>query len=117
MAKQASQRLFGPFSWLTATLWRYPAGRWLSLQPNAIVGAISAKNRIPMKWSRFRIVLFVAGAFLAGPAPPAAAANLTIHVLNVMPAGGVLRLGLYDAARYPDDDSKPIMFADVPAIA
>ena len=36
---------------------------------------------------------------------------------NVLPAGGVLRLGLYDAARYPDDNSKPIASADVPAIA
>jgi len=71
-----------------------------------------------MTWSRFRIVLFAAGAFLAGPAlPAAAAANLTIHVLNVLPAGGVLRLGLYDAARYPDDNSKPVMSADVPAVA
>jgi uncharacterized protein (DUF2141 family) len=71
-----------------------------------------------MKWSRFWIVLFTAGAFLAGlDRPAAAAANLTIHVQNVLPAGGVLRLGLYDAARYPDDNSKPVLSADVPAIA
>jgi uncharacterized protein (DUF2141 family) len=44
------------------------------------------------------------------------AADLTIRVENVLPAGGVLRLGLYDAALYPDDDSKPIASADVPAI-
>ena len=44
-----------------------------------------------------------------------ASATLTIHVENVLPAGGVLRLGLYDAARYPDDNSKPIASADVPA--
>lgn len=44
------------------------------------------------------------------------AADLTIRVENVLPAGGMLRLGLYDAALYPDDDSKPIASADVPAI-
>jgi uncharacterized protein (DUF2141 family) len=49
----------------------------------------------------------------AGPAT----ASLTIRVENVLPAGGILRLGLYDAARYPDDDSKPIASADVTAVA
>ena len=68
-----------------------------------------------MKRSRFRIFFSIAG-FLSAAAP-AAAADLTIHVENVLPAGGVLRLGLYDAALYPDDDSKPIASADVPAIA
>ena len=52
----------------------------------------------------------------AWPAAPTASANLTIRVENVLPAGGVLRLGLYDAARYPDDDSKPVASADVPAM-
>ena len=73
-----------------------------------------------MKRSRFWIFFCVAGALWAGPAWPAAptaAANLTIRVENVLPAGGVLRLGLYDAARYPDDDSKPVASADVPAVA
>ena len=56
-------------------------------------------------------------AILAAPALPAAAANLTIRVENVLPAGGILRLGLYDAARYPDDNSRPVASADVPAIA
>jgi uncharacterized protein (DUF2141 family) len=71
-----------------------------------------------MKWSAFWIFFSVAGALLARPAWPAtptAAANLIIRVENVLPAGGVLRLGLYDAARYPDDDSKPIASADIPA--
>ncbi len=49
-------------------------------------------------------------------AVPAAAANLTIHVENVLPSAGILRLGLYDAARYPDDNSKPTASADVPAV-
>ena len=54
------------------------------------------------------------GVLLAGPAR---SASLTVRVENVLPAGGVLRLGLYDEARYPDDDSKPIASADVPATA
>jgi len=73
-----------------------------------------------MKRSRFWIIFCVAGALWAGPARPAAptaTANLTIRVENVLPAGGILRLGLYDAARYPDDDSKPIASADVTAVA
>jgi uncharacterized protein (DUF2141 family) len=73
-----------------------------------------------MKRSRFWIFFCVAGALWAGPAWPAAptaTASLTIRVENVLPAGGILRLGLYDAARYPDDDSKPIASADVPAVA
>jgi uncharacterized protein (DUF2141 family) len=69
-----------------------------------------------MRWSAFWILLSAAGA--AGPAWCAAptAATLTIRVENVLPDGGVLRLGLYDAARYPDDNSKPIASADVAAI-
>lgn len=41
------------------------------------------------------------------------AATLVIHVHNLSPKGGVLRLGLYDQARYPDDDAAPIASADV----
>jgi uncharacterized protein (DUF2141 family) len=66
-----------------------------------------------MTWSRFWVLFAVAGA-LSGT--EALAADLTIRVENVLPAGGVLRLGLYDAALYPDDNSKPIASADVPAI-
>jgi uncharacterized protein (DUF2141 family) len=66
-----------------------------------------------MKWSRFWVLLGIAGTLSAAQA---AAADLTIRVENVLPAGGVLRLGLYNAALYPDDDSKPIASADVPAI-
>jgi uncharacterized protein (DUF2141 family) len=47
---------------------------------------------------------------------PAWSATLTIRVENVLPAGGILRLGLYDAARYPDDNSRPIASADIPAV-
>jgi uncharacterized protein (DUF2141 family) len=41
-------------------------------------------------------------------------ASLTITIDRVSPRGGILRLGLYDAASYPDDDSTPIAAADVP---
>jgi len=64
----------------------------------------------------FRILLLIA-LLPALTAAPALAANLTIRVENVLPAGGILRLGLYDEARYPDDNAKPIAAADVPAIA
>lgn len=64
----------------------------------------------------FSILLAMAGACLAAPAfAQGAGATLTIRVENVLPAGGVLRLGLYDAARYPDDNSKPVASADVTA--
>jgi len=66
---------------------------------------------------RLRILLAATGILSVALAwTPATAADLTIRVENVLPAGGVLRLGLYDAALYPDDDSKPIASADVPAI-
>ena len=69
-----------------------------------------------MNWSRVWTLLSLAGILAAGPAVSAAAADLTIRVENVLPAGGVLRLGLYDAARYPDDNSKPIASADITAV-
>jgi len=72
-----------------------------------------------MKRSRLWIFFSMAAALLGIPAWPAtaAAAELTIRVDNVLPAGGIIRLGLYDAARYPDDNSKPIASADVAAVA
>jgi uncharacterized protein (DUF2141 family) len=42
-------------------------------------------------------------------------ATVVIRVQDVSPKGGVLRLGLYDEARYPDDDSAPVASADVKA--
>jgi uncharacterized protein (DUF2141 family) len=44
------------------------------------------------------------------------AGELTIRVEGVSGAGGMLRLGLYDAAGYPGDDA-PVATADVPATA
>ena len=66
---------------------------------------------------------FIAGLLACAalmPAPSAraqasASASLTIHVDDVNPKGGVIRLGLYDAASYPDDKAAPAAAADVPA--
>ncbi len=44
-------------------------------------------------------------------------AELTIHVQNVLPSGGTLRLGLYTEALYPNDDSVPVASANIPAMA
>ena len=61
------------------------------------------------------------GLLLAWPAlvQPAradqTAATLTVHVENVR-RGGLVRLGLYDEKSYPDDNAKPVAFADVPAV-
>jgi len=58
-------------------------------------------------------------ALLVAPAAraqaPAATATVVVHVQGVTPAGGMVRLGLYDAARYPDDNSEPVAAADVRA--
>ncbi len=68
--------------------------------------------------------LAVTGWLLAaGPAAPARAqepgatlgATLVVHVQDVSPRGGILRLGLYDEARYRDDNSTPVASADVKA--
>ena len=69
-----------------------------------------------LKWRA--VPLLALALALAGSLAQARAqdpATLVIHVLNVSPKGGVLRLGLYDEARYPDDDSTPVASADVPA--
>jgi uncharacterized protein (DUF2141 family) len=41
--------------------------------------------------------------------------TLTIRIENAVPQGGIVRLGLYDAAHYPDNNSQPTASADVPA--
>lgn len=70
-----------------------------------------------MKSPFLPILAVLAGALLAAPAGAAGpTASLTIRVENVLPAGGTLRLGLYNAALYPDDNSRPIASADVPAV-
>jgi uncharacterized protein (DUF2141 family) len=55
---------------------------------------------------------------LAAPAiaaPPAKTATLTIHIENVLPKGGIVRLGLYNETLYPDDNATALAAADVPA--
>ena len=71
----------------------------------------------PAKLRKFqRFLPLVAGLLcLAVPAHAEVPATLVIHVENISPKGGTLRLGLYDQARYPDDDSTPVASADVPA--
>jgi len=39
--------------------------------------------------------------------------DLTIQVENVLPDGGILRLGVYDRARYPDNNAVPVASANV----
>ena len=51
----------------------------------------------------------------AEAAKPVPTATLTIHIENVG-KGGMVRLGLYDRAGYPDDKSKPVASADVTAV-
>ena len=75
-----------------------------------------------MRWHAWGIVFVCASSWLAGPtsADPATGgpvANLTIRIENVLPSGGILRLGVYDQARYPDDNSTPIASADVTAVS
>jgi uncharacterized protein (DUF2141 family) len=48
---------------------------------------------------------------------PGAASNLVIRIENVSARGGMVRLGLYTRAAYPNDKSEPIAAADVPARA
>ena len=66
-------------------------------------------------FSAFLAAVLAAGLMLCAPVQAAEPATLVIHVLNVSPKGGTLRLGLYDESRYPDDDSTPVASADVPA--
>jgi uncharacterized protein (DUF2141 family) len=46
----------------------------------------------------------------------AAAATLTVKVENIGNKGGVLRLSLYDEASWSNDNSEPIVSANVPAV-
>jgi uncharacterized protein (DUF2141 family) len=74
-----------------------------------------------MKWSAWGIALCIIVALRTDPAwtaPPGAkpVANLTVRIENVLPNGGMLRLGVYDKALYPDDNSTPLASADVTAV-
>jgi uncharacterized protein (DUF2141 family) len=57
------------------------------------------------------------GMILSAPARAQGnATTVVIRIQDVSPKGGMLRLGLYDEARYPDDDSTPVASADVKAV-
>ena len=76
-------------------------------------------QRLVMAWTAaalFAVSLMALAVALVAPARAQdQAGTLVIHLQNVSPKGGILRLGLYDEAAYPDDDSKPIASADVAA--
>jgi uncharacterized protein (DUF2141 family) len=86
------------------------------------LGAANQKDlqRFSLFWTIIAlgvIVLLAAGAPARAQEPARAqdGATLVIHVQDVSPKGGILRLGLYDEARYPDDDATPVASADVHA--
>jgi uncharacterized protein (DUF2141 family) len=65
------------------------------------------------------IAFFAAFCVPAGPLRAQSAAglaDLTVDVQGLSPKGGTLRMGLYNEARYPNDDSTPIASADVKAV-
>jgi uncharacterized protein (DUF2141 family) len=71
-----------------------------------------------MKWSAWGIALCLALGFntpMALAATPGGKATLIIHVENVLP-GGVVRMGVYTEAQYPDDNATPVASMDVPAV-
>jgi len=68
------------------------------------------------RFALFPVIVAVLGWMALAVAPAQAqdeGATLVVHVHNLSPKGGVLRLGLYDQARYPDDDAEPVASADV----
>jgi uncharacterized protein (DUF2141 family) len=77
-----------------------------------------------MNWSARWIIIALALAASPGRAGAeaesvigGATADLTVSIGDVLPAGGIIRLGVYDRARYPDDNSTPVASANVPAVA
>src|ERR1700744_5014514 len=76
-------------------------------------GLISACLLLVWMVAAVALVQPARAAEAAPPAPPAA--TLIVHVENVT-HGGMVRLGLYDEASYPDDNSKPTASADVKAV-
>ena len=76
-------------------------------------------GRDATKLRNFQHFLLLASAIFCTAAPARAeepaSVTLVVHVQNVVPKGGMLRLGLYNEAGYPDDDSVPVASADVQA--
>jgi len=83
------------------------------------MGNLGGFQRFSLFWTLAALAVVGWMLLAAGLVAPARAqdstATLVIHVENVSPKGGILRLGLYDEARYPDDDSVAIASADVRA--
>jgi uncharacterized protein (DUF2141 family) len=76
-----------------------------------------------MKRAVWGIVFVCAAPWAVGSASAESASanaaplgNLTVRIENVQSSGGILRLGVYDQERYPDDNSTPIIAANVAAI-
>lgn len=77
-------------------------------------------QRLALLWTAVAlaaVTLMVLAVALVAPAKAQEpqTATLVVHVMGVSPKGGMLRLGLYDEARYPDDDSTAVAAADVTA--
>lgn len=85
------------------------------------MGNLGGFQRFSLYWTLAVLALvawMLLAASLVSPAhAQERAATLVIHVEDVSPKGGMLRLGLYDQAGYPDDDSEPVASADVKAQA
>lgn len=76
-------------------------------------------QRLALAWTAAALLavslMALAVALVAPARAQGTSGTLVIHVQDVSPKGGILRLGLYDEAGYPDDDAKPVVSADVPA--
>lgn len=85
------------------------------------MGNLGGFQRFSLYWTLAILALvgwMLLAASLVSPAlAQGQTATLVIHIEDVSPKGGLVRLGLYDEAGYPNDDSKPIASADVKAEA
>ena len=83
------------------------------------MGNLGGFQRFSLFWTLAALAVVGWMLLAAGLVAPARAqeptATLVIHIEDVSPKGGILRLGLYDQARYPDDDSTAMASADVRA--
>jgi uncharacterized protein (DUF2141 family) len=82
------------------------------------VGNRTGLQHFSLLWTALALaggMLPAAGLVASARAQVPSSATLVIHVEGVSPKGGTLRLGLYDEARYPDDDATPVASADVKA--
>jgi uncharacterized protein (DUF2141 family) len=75
--------------------------------------ALQGFQRCALVWTA--VALLAVSVLAAAARAQGTSGTLVIHIQDVSPKGGILRLGLYDEAGYPKDDAKPIASADVPA--